>query len=135
MIARFTRLRVHPLVAWPTALALAMNGVQTMWAGFFPLPDPRHGGHPAFIAGMLLLPPLLAASMWKVSASRGLRAYFIASVALLVCMVPIMSGASGLDTQTYRGLSQRIFTLAIFPPIGVAAFVLSRRIWREGAAG
>ena len=43
-------------------------------------------------------------------------------------MFPIMSGMTGLDLHTYRGLFQRIFALTVFPPIGAAAFVLSRRI-------
>jgi len=46
--------------------------------------------------------------------------------------VPIMSGMSGLDTHTYRGLFQRIFALTVFPPIGVAAYVLARRCYGFG---
>ena len=43
-------------------------------------------------------------------------------------MVPLMRGMTGLDAHAYRGLLQRVFTLAIFPPIGVAAYVLARRL-------
>ena len=59
------------------------------------------------------------------------RAYFAATLVLLAVMVPVMSGVSGLDTHAYRGLVQRVFTLAVFPPIGVAAFVLARRVWES----
>jgi hypothetical membrane protein len=122
------RLGVHPALAWLTAAAVAVNGVQTLWAGIFPMPDPRHGGHPVFVVGMLLLPVLLTAVVWRRTRSPALRVYFVATLVLLAAMVPVMSGASGLDTHAYRGLVQRVFTLAIFPPIGVAAFVLARRV-------
>lgn len=121
------RLRTHLLLAVLTSLALAMNGVQTLWAGYFPMPDPRHGGHPAFIIPMILLPFLLTFSMWKHTRPAG-RAYFIASNILLLIMVPFMSGKIGIDTSQMRGLLQRIFTLALFPPIGAAAFVLARQV-------
>lgn len=123
----FRRLGVHPALAWPTTLAVAVNGVQTLWAGIFPLPDPRHGGHPAFLVAMLLLPFLLAASLWRIGGVRA-RAYLVANLLLLALMVPLMSGISGLDTRDYRGLLQRAFTLAIFPPIGVAAYILRGRL-------
>lgn len=119
-------LRTHPLLAVLTSLALAVNGVQTLWAGYFPMPDPRHGGHPAFIIAMILLPFLLTFSMWKHTRTPS-RAYFIASNILLLIMIPFMSGKVGIDTSQMRGLLQRIFTLALFPPIGVAAFLLARQ--------
>lgn len=123
----FRRLGTHAALAWPTSLAIAMNGVQTLWAGYYPLPNPRHGGHPAFVVFMLALPALLAASMWRLG-SRPLRAYLLANLALLAAMVPVMTGRTGLDTHAYRGLVQRVFTLAIFPPIGVCAFTLAGRL-------
>jgi len=107
-----------------TLAAVAMNGVQTLWAGWFPMPDPRHGGHPAFIVGMLATPVLLAASMWIVSRSAAVRWYFALNLVFLAACVPFMSGATGLDLNDYRGLLQRVFTLTIFPPIAVAAIVL-----------
>jgi hypothetical membrane protein len=119
----FGRLGIHPALAWPTSIALAIAGVAGFRAGYYPLPDPRHGGHPAFLVAMLLLPALLAAALWK-RGHAALRAYFVANLLLLAIMVPIMSGMSGLDTHTYRGLFQRVFALTVFPPIGVAAYVL-----------
>jgi hypothetical protein len=121
------RLGVNPILAWLTFLSIAANGMSSLWAGLFPLPDPRHGGHPVFMIGMLLLPFLLAAAFWKLSDARLLKAYFIATILLLVAMIPIISGMSGLDTQSYRGLFQRIFALTVFPPIGVGAYVLAKR--------
>jgi hypothetical membrane protein len=130
----FRQLGVDRLFAWPTSLAVAMNGVQTLWAGYFPMPDPRHGGHPAFLVFTLALPVLLAASMWGRVDWRG-RTFFVANLALLAAMVPVMSQMTGLDTHTYRGLVQRIFALAIFPPIGVASYLLIRRVTALQASG
>ena len=58
----------------------------------------------------------------------GLRAYFVANLVLLAVMFPIMSGFTGLDTHTYRGLFQRMFALTVFLPVGVTSVVLGRRI-------
>ena len=128
------RLRVRAVLACLAAAALAVNGVQTLWAGYFPMPDPRHGGHPAFIVAMILLPVLHTAALWKRS-GRPLRLYFVATLLLLLAMIPIMSGMSGIDTVPVRGLLQRIYTLTVFPVIGVAAWVLAGRFRRsfEGA--
>jgi len=121
------RLGADRALAWPTALAIAMNGVQLVWAAYFPLPDPRHGGHTVFIAFATALPVLLAASMWRFVDGHA-RAYFIANLALLAAMVPVTTGMTGLDTHAYRGLVQRVFTLTTFPPIAVASFLLHRRL-------
>ena len=111
-----------------TAAAVALNGVQTLWAGWYPMPDPRHGGHPAFVAGMLALPGLLTLAVWRRTRSPAVRGYFVATLLLLALMVPVMTRRTGLDVEAYRGLVQRVFTLAIFPPVGVAAMVLARRL-------
>jgi len=123
----FGRLGVHPLLAWPTALAVAIGGCASLWAGYYPLPDTRHGGHPAFLIALLSLPVLFAIVLWR-GGHMGLRTYLIANLILLAAMVPIMSGISGLDTHTYRGLFQRLFTFTVFPPIAVAGFVLAKRL-------
>jgi hypothetical membrane protein len=123
------RVRIHPMLACLASAALAVNGVQTLWAGYFPMPDPRHGGHPAFIIAMILLPVLLAASLWRGSGPL-LKAYFLATLLLLLAMVPVMSGKIGIDTSHITGLKQRVFTLTVFPPIAVAAAVLLRRLRR-----
>ena len=56
------------------------------------------------------------------------RAYFLANLALLAAMVPVMMRLTGIDTVAFRGLVQRVFTLAIMPPIGVASYLLAQRI-------
>lgn len=127
------RLGTHPLLLWPTSVAVAVAGLASLWAGYYPLPDPRHGGHPAFLIAFLLIPFLLAADLWK-SGPAALKVYLAANLLLLVAMVPIVSGMTGWDTHTYRGILQRVFALTVFPPIGVAAYVLARRIRALGTA-
>jgi hypothetical membrane protein len=121
-----TRLGINPTLSFLTFLAIAINGVQMLWAGYFPLPDRRHAGHTLFIFAATLLPILLTAALWK-SSRPPLKTYFIATLILLLAMIPIMSGISGLDTSNLRGLQQRIYTLTVFPPIAVAAIALANR--------
>src|SRR5258708_5178022 len=101
-----------------------------LWAGYFPLPDPRHAGHPPFIIAATLLPILLTAALWKGSGPV-LKTYLVATLILLALMIPIMTNKIGLDTTHIRGLTQRIYTLTLFPVIAVSAFVLALRYRRQ----
>jgi hypothetical membrane protein len=121
------RVGVRPALAFLIAAALAVNGVQMVWAGHFPLPDPRHAGYPLFVLAVTLLPVLLTAALWKGSGVV-LKAYFVATLVLLLAMVTLRSGATGIDTTHVRGLVQRIYTLTVFPPVAVAAGVLLVRL-------
>jgi hypothetical membrane protein len=124
----FQRIGANRILTWITTVALVGCAVSSMWAGYFPLPDPRHGGHPALLIAMILLPFLLTATLWKVRDARLLKAYLGATIVVLVVMIPFMSGITGLDTRSYSGLLQRIFAFTVFPPIAVCAFFLARRI-------
>ena len=129
-IGIFRGLRVlgaNAILAWLASFAVAVTGVGSLCGGVFPLPDPRHVGHPSLLFGMLLVPFAIGLGLWSVGISRLLTCYYVATVGLLVVMVPIMSGMTGLDTHTYRGLFQRVFALTVFPPIAVGAYVLARR--------
>ena len=77
---------------------------------------------------MISLPFLLAAALWKERDAGLLKAYLCATIALLIAMIPIMSGVTGLDTRSYSGLFQRIFAFTVFPPIAVCGFFLARRM-------
>jgi hypothetical membrane protein len=127
------RVRINLALAALTAVALAINGVQHIWAGYYPIPDPKHGGHLPFIVAMTLLPVLLTAALWG-QVGTGLRVYFVCTLVLLATVLTLRSGLSGLDRYEYRGLLQRVFTLAIFPPIGVAAYALASRIGQGSVA-
>ena len=122
------RLGVPSLLAWLPFIAVVATGAASLWAGIHPMPDPRHAGHPSLLIAMIALPIVLAAATWRVVSSRPYRGYLVATILLLLVMVPIMSGMTRLDTHAYRGLFQRIFALTVFAPIGVAAYVLARRI-------
>lgn len=124
----YRRLGVHQILTWATSVALVASGASTLRAGWYPLPDPRHGGHPVLLIPMLMLPFLLTAASWKDRHARSLKVYLIATMVLLAIMVPFMSGMTGLNPRTYGGLFQRIFALTIFPPIAVCAVYLQRRI-------
>ena len=116
-------LRVAPALVWLTTLAVASVGAAAIWAGLFPLPDPRH--NPGLLnAGMFVMPALLLAALWR-PAPPLLRIYLATNLVLFLALVPVVSGAAGVDTQGIGGLLQRLVTLVVFVPIGItAAFLL-----------
>jgi hypothetical membrane protein len=120
------RIGTNVVLAWLVAIGVVLNGLGSLWAGIYPLPEPRHGSNP-FTAGILLLPVLLTIALWKQRDARGLKTYLILANMVFVAMVPIMSGMVSIDRGGYAGLLQRITTLAVFPPVGVAAYFLARR--------
>jgi hypothetical protein len=120
-------MRINPALAALTAVALAITGVQHIWAGYYPIPDPRHAGHLPFTVAMTLLPVLMTAALWR-QVGTGLKVYLVGTLVLLAAVFSLRSALSGLDRYEYRGLLQRVFSLAIFPPIGVAAYALASRI-------
>ena len=122
------RLGAHPIVAWLTLLAVAGTGLSCIWAGIFPLPDPRHAGHPSFLIAMLAVPFVLSFALWRLGVSMAIKAYLVATIVLLIVMVPIMMRIINIDMHTYGGLAQRIFALTVFVPMGVGASQLARRI-------
>ena len=121
-------LGANPILTWAVVVAIAATGLSCVWSGYFPLPDPRHGGHPALLIAMISVPLVLPAALGAHRASVPVKAYFAATIGLLFVMVPIMSGMTGLATHTYRGLFQRVFALTVFMPIGVGAYILARRM-------
>lgn len=124
----FQRIGANRILTPITCLALSAHAISSLWAGYFPLPDPRHTGHPALLIAMISLPFLFTATLWKEKDAWALKAYLVATIVLLVVMIPIMSGATGLDTRSFSGLLQRIFAFTVFPPIAVCAFFLARRV-------
>ncbi len=121
----------HPVIAWLTCLALVSSGLASIWAGVFHMPDPRHNSGPLGV-GTFLLPVLFAAAFWKRKDARMLKFYLVANLLLMVALVPIMSGATGVNMSSYGGLLQRIAALTLFPPIGVVAFFLLRKTSLSG---
>ena len=120
-------LGTNPFLAGLTALAVLLNGLGSLWAGFFPLPDPRHGSNP-FSAGLFLFPLLLTFAVWKLSNSTHLKTYLIITNLLFIALIPIMSGVSGINIQGYQGLLQRITALIFFIPISVGSYFLLKQM-------
>ena len=120
------RLGINPFLTWLTCLALFLNGLGSLWAGFFPIPDPRHGSNP-FTVGIFLFPILLTFAIWKLNNARPIKIYLIITNLLFIALIPIMSGASGINTQGYQGLLQRIVALVFFLPISVGSYFLINR--------
>ena len=113
----------NPFLTWLTSVAVLLNGVGSLWAGFFPLPDPRHGSNP-FTVGIFLFPILLTFTLWKRSDARPIKTYLIITNFVFIALIPIMSGVTGIHTQGYQGLLQRIVALVFFVPISVGSYFL-----------
>jgi hypothetical protein len=140
-------LEVHYAIVWLTTLAMAASGLADINAFLFPLPDPRHTDSVLALAGAgtILLPFLLPLALWKLLDRGPIAGYFIANIAAIVALIPIMSGLiqrfsimAGVDMPRYQtflnncqGLLQRIAALIAFGPIGVSAWRLRRRLRSE----
>jgi hypothetical membrane protein len=125
-VAAFGFLRVFPLaksqpiLAWLTAIAVFCVGLSSLWAGVFPMPDPRHAENP-FAIGLFAMPFVTLATFWN---QPQIRPYLIAAVVLFLGLIPIMSGIVPVDRQALEGVLQRLLALAAFSPIGLGAYQL-----------
>jgi hypothetical membrane protein len=120
------QLDTHPWLAGLASLAVLLNGLGSLWAGFFPLPDPRHGSNP-FAVGIFLFPILFTFAIWKLSDAAAIKTYLMITNLLFIALIPIMSGASGINTQGYQGLLQRLTALVFFLPISVGSYFLLKQ--------
>ena len=118
-------LGTNSFLAGLASLAVLLNGLGSLWAGFFPLPDPRHASNP-FAVGIFLFPILLTFAVWKLSHATPIKIYLIITNLLFIALIPIMSGVSGITTQGYQGLLQRITALIFFMPIAVGSYFLRK---------
>jgi hypothetical membrane protein len=116
----FPLAKVQPILAWLTVIAVFCVGLSSLWAGIFPMPDPRHAANP-FAIGLFVMPFVALATFWN---QAKIRPYLIASVALFVGLIPFMSGMIRIDRQALEGVLQRLLALAAFSPIGLSAYQL-----------
>lgn len=107
-------------------LAVLLAAAGCVWAGVFPLPDPRHRANPSTPA-LILLPALFAAAAFTAPRLRTWRPYFVGNLIFLAVLVLIMAGVIPVDRGQYGGLLQRFIAFTAFAPIGVAAAVLQRK--------
>ena len=108
-------------------VVMVLFGISMCMGALFPMPDPRHGGF-GLGMGIHLAPFLLAAALWKAPNLRRLNIFLLLIGIAMLLLFIIMMGVGELITQSNVGLFQRIFVLTIFPWIGIAAYVLCRRL-------
>lgn len=108
------------------AVGLALFGVSLVLGGWFPMPDPRHGGFGLGLA-MLLAPPALAIALWKRAELRPLAKFLLADAVVMLVLFAIMMGVGALVTRSNVGLFQRAYSLTGFPWVGITGFALLRR--------
>ena len=119
------QLGTNRFLTWLTSITLFLNGIGSLWAGYFSMPDPRHGANP-FTVGIFLFPIVLTFALWKRSQAGFMKSYLIITNILFIAFVPIMSGVSGIAIQGYQGLLQRIVALIFFLPISIGAYFLMK---------
>ena len=110
-IKRITR---RKLLAVLVGISVGIFGIEAFFGGFYPLPDPRHGGYGiGLIHG--LTPLLLAWAFWKIQGARLFVCYQFISFALLIIVCLVHRGVGGLVTETNAGLIQRLQLLVWIP--------------------
>ena len=106
------------------ALTVVANGVLSVKAGVFPMPDPRHASWQFLMPAIIATPLLLLAALWRQGVA--LRAYLLCNTVALISMVPLMMHR--MAPVFAEGTMQRLFALVVFVPVGVAAYALVRAL-------
>jgi hypothetical membrane protein len=122
-----TALGGHRVVGALAGLCVGLFGVSLVMGAAFPMPDPRHA---AFGLGMAiqLAPFFLAAALRTLPEVRNLRTFLIIVGLAMLILFAIMMGAGAMVRRSNVGLFQRAYALTTFPWVGVAGFVLGRRL-------
>lgn len=110
------------------AIGVLANGVLSLKAGLYPMPDPRHASWQFLLFPILLTPLLLAVATWRI---LWLRIYLLLDIIFLLCLLPFMMHR--MAPILPEGAMQRLFALVIFVPIGVVAVALLRSRASSGA--
>lgn len=105
------------------AIGVFCNGVLSLKAGLFPMPDPRHASWQFLLFPILITPLLLLAAAWRISIS--LRIYLAVNAVCLLLMIPLMMHR--MAPIWPEGTMQRLFALVAMAPIGVVALALLRK--------
>lgn len=104
------------------AIGVLSNGVMSLKAGLFPMPDPRHATWQFLLFPTLITPLLLLGATWR---TLWLRIYLLLNLACLLFLLPAMMHRMAAIFP--EGTMQRLFALVIFVPIGVVALALLQR--------
>jgi hypothetical membrane protein len=121
------KLGVHWLLAWLICAVLLSAALGNLWAGIFPMPDPRHSANP-FAIGLFATPFLLPLVLWKLRNSKFIEIYFLVNILLFIVLVLSKSGVMPLELFNHEGIFQRTFAFVAFAPIGVSAYMLAQQL-------
>jgi hypothetical membrane protein len=127
LVGAFGLFRALRTVTWTAlagfvALCVVANGVLSVKAGMFPMPDPRHASWQFLMPAILAAPLLLLVALWRQGAA--LRAYLLCNIVALMLMVPLMMHR--MAPGFAEGTKQRLFALVVFVPVGVAGYAMVR---------
>ncbi|MGL4609682.1 MAG: DUF998 domain-containing protein, partial [Trueperaceae bacterium] len=109
------KLKVHWLLTWLTFAVLLSGALGNVWAGLFPMPDPRHGANP-FAVGLFVTPFLLPVILWKLL-NPSTKLYFVVNILLFGLLVLSKSGMMLLGLLQSERIFQRVFACIAFFPI------------------
>ena len=115
----------RPIPGLLAALCMGLFAFSLGMGSLFPMPDPRHGGYGLGLAAHFA-PFLLSAALWRLPAVREFCLGLLVIGLIMLVLFAVMMGVGEWVTRDNVGLLQRIFALAMFPWIGVAACVLLR---------
>jgi len=105
------------------AMGVFSNGVLSLKAGLFPMPDPRHASWQFLLFPILITPLLMLAAVWRTSV--WLRVYLLVDIVCLLLTLPMMMHR--MAPIWPEGAMQRLFACVVMVPIGVVAFVVLRK--------
>ena len=111
------------------AIGVFCNGVLSLKAGLFPMPDPRHASWQFLLFPTLITPLLMLAAMWRTSV--WLRVYLLVDIVCLLLTLPMM--LHRMASIWPEGAMQRLFAFVVMLPIGVVAFAAlrNRQSWER----
>lgn len=104
------------------AIGVFCNGVLSLKAGLFPMPDPRHASWQFLLFPILITPLLMLAATWRMSV--WLRTYLLVDIACLLFTIPMMMHR--MAPIWPEGTMQRVFAFVAMVPIGAVALMLLR---------
>ena len=115
------------------SVCIGLFGVAMVMGGAFPMPNPLHGAFGLGLA-MVLAPLFLGLAFAGRPGFGGFATFLFVSFAFMFGTMAVMMGIGQLVTRANVGLWQRLNALAMFPWLGIAGFVLARRLDRAPGA-
>ncbi len=106
-------------------VAVVFAGLGSIWAGIYPLPSLKHSQNPFALLGLLSIPFLVAIAFWQQQVAR---IWLVLPIALFLVSMPLIAGAIPVDRAAFNGLLQRLFALACYTPIAIAAWFDLKRV-------